>query len=231
MIRRMTAFAVALAVATLPGPAFAQVAKPDSKAEKKSAVPGFGSNSKEPIQIDADRLEVFSKEQRAVYTGNVVAVQGDTTIKSATMIVFYDRQQDRAAAGGAQAQQAAAQGQSEGGTQLRRVEAKGGVTVISKDQVATGNDGVFDRASNKIVLTGNVALSQGDNVTKGEKLIYDTETGVALVESGATNGRVKGFFVPGDDKEGKDGKDAKGKGKPDAKADAKPDPKKPAPKS
>lgn len=233
MIRRLTAaaasFALAVILATAPGAAFAQAAKPDAKAEKKSVVPGFGSNSKEPIQIDADRLEVFSKEQRAVYTGNVVAVQGDTTIKSATMIVFYDRQQDRAAAGGAQAQQAAASGgQGEGGTQLRRVEAKGGVTVISKDQVATGNDGVFDRASNKIVLTGNVALSQGDNVTKGEKLIYDTETGVALVESGPSAGRVKGFFVPGDDKEGKD---AKGKGKPDAKADAKPDPKKPAPKN
>jgi lipopolysaccharide export system protein LptA len=229
MIRRLTAATAGLALAviltTAPGAAFAQAAKPDAK---KSAVPGFGSNSKEPIQIDADRLEVFSKEQRAVYTGNVVAVQGDTTIKSATMIVFYDRQQDRAAAGGAQAQQAAAAGQGEGGTQLRRVEAKGGVTVISKDQVATGNDGVFDRASNKIVLTGNVALSQGDNVTKGEKLVYDTETGVALVESGPSAGRVKGFFVPGDDK---DGKDTKGKGKPDAKVDAKPDPKKPAPKS
>lgn len=235
MIRRLTAasLAVALAATSLPGLAFAQAAKPDAKADakgdKKSVVPGFGSNSKEPIQIDADRLEVFSKEQRAVYTGNVVAVQGDTTIKSAAMIVFYDRQQDRAAAGGAQAQQAASSGaQGEGGTQLRRVEAKGGVTVISKDQVATGNDGVFDRASNKIVLTGNVALSQGDNVTKGEKLIYDTETGVALVESGPSAGRVKGFFVPGDDKDAKDGK---GKGKPDAKSDAKPDPKKPAPKS
>ena len=211
------------AVISRSGRVPAPAAKPDAKSDRKSAVPGFGRNSKEPIQIDADRLEVFSKEQRAVYTGNVVAVQGDTTIKSATMIVFYDRQQDRAAAGGAQAQQAAA-AQTEGGTQLRRVEAKGGVTVISKDQVATGNDGVFDRASNKIVLTGNVALSQGDNVTKGEKLIYDTETGVALVESGASNGRVKGFFVPGDDK---DGKDTKGKGKPDPKAD----PKKPAPKS
>jgi lipopolysaccharide export system protein LptA len=234
MIRRATALSAVLAAllatplaASWTSPVLAQAAKP----EKKSAVPGFGSNSKEPVQIDADKLEVFSKEQRAVYSGNVVAVQGDTTIKSAVMVVFYDRQQDRAAAGGAQKAGAQAPGtppaEGEGGTQLRRVEAKGGVTVISKDQVATGNDGVFDRASNKIVLTGNVALSQGDNITKGEKLVYDTETGVALVESGPGAGRVKGFFVPGDDsKDGKGGKDA-GKGKPDAKAD----PKKPAPKS
>jgi lipopolysaccharide export system protein LptA len=168
--------------------------------KKQVASPGFGTASKEPIQIDADRLEVFSKEQRAIYSGNVIAVQGDTTIKSAQMIVFYDRQSSPS--GQSAAQPAAAEG--EGGTALRRVEAKGGVTVISKDQVATGNEGVFDRSSNKIVLTGNVALSQGENVTKGEKLIYDTETGIAIVESGATaaGGRVRGVFVPGEDKGG-----------------------------
>jgi lipopolysaccharide export system protein LptA len=174
--------------------------------KKQVASPGFGTASKEPIQIDADRLEVFSKEQRAIYSGNVIAVQGDTTIKSAQMIVFYDRQSSPN--GQPAAQPAAAEG--EGGTALRRVEAKGGVTVISKDQVATGNEGVFDRSSNKIVLTGNVALSQGENVTKGEKLIYDTETGIAIVESGAAaaGGRVRGVFVPGEDKGGITGKPA-----------------------
>jgi len=190
----IAAAAAALLIAT---PAISQAQVQSQAAKKTSATPGFGTNSKEPIQIDADRLEVFSKEQRAVYSGNVIAVQGETTIKSATMIVFYDRQSNPA--GQPAAQPAAAEG--EGGTSLRRVEAKGGVTVISKDQIATGNEGVFDRASNKIVLTGNVALSQGENVTKGEKLIYDTETGVAVVESGASaqGGRVRGVFVPGED--------------------------------
>ena len=51
----------------------------------------------------------------------------------------------------------------------------------------------------KIVLTGNVALSQGENVTKGEKLIYDTETGVAQVESSPKGGRVRGLFITGDE--------------------------------
>jgi len=108
-------------------------------------------------------------------------------------VVFYDRQSDRAA--GAESKP---EGQPEG-TTLRRVEAKGGVTVISKDQVATGNDGVFDRGTNQIVLTGNVVLSQGQNVTRGEKLIYDTETGVAQVESDPKGGRVRGLFITGDE--------------------------------
>jgi lipopolysaccharide export system protein LptA len=185
---------------------------PSALAQQKqgSGVLAFGTNSKAPIQIDADRLEVFSKEQRAVYTGNVVAIQGDTTVKSAVMVIFYDRQSDRAAA----AAESKPEGQPEG-TALRRVEAKGGVTVISKDQVATGNDGVFDRGTNQIILTGNVVLSQGENVTKGEKLIYDTETGVAQVESGANGGRVRGLFITGDEeKKGAGAKPAAAPGKP-----------------
>jgi lipopolysaccharide export system protein LptA len=193
------AFAALLAL-----PAAAQTTKNTGQATQNAGpVPAFG-NSKEPIQIDADKLEVFSKEQRAVYSGNVIAVQGETTIKSATMIVFYERENSNAAQAGEASKadattEAAAAAAPSGGTQLKRVEAKGGVTVISKDQVATGNEGVFDRSANKIILTGNVALTQGENVTKGEKLVYDTVSGVAVVESGPSAGRVRGVFVPGDD--------------------------------
>jgi lipopolysaccharide export system protein LptA len=198
------ALAMAAALAAVPSAAWAQQPK------KSAGLPGFGTNSKEPIKIDADRLEVFNKEQRAVYTGNVIAIQGDTTIKCPTMIVYFERQNRNGAApaagaaatAGAGAQTAPApanaEGEQEGGTSLKRVEAKGGVTVISKDQIATGNEGVFDRGSNRIILTGNVALSQGENVTKGDKLVYNTESGVAVVEGG----RVKGFFVPGSDEPG-----------------------------
>ena len=41
-------------------------------------------------------------------------------------------------------------------------------------------------------MTGNVALNDGPNVTRGEKLIYNTTTGVANVQGG----RVQGLFVP-----------------------------------
>lgn len=223
------AAAPAAALAQPKPPASLATAAPAAKGGKEksgSAVPGFGSNSKEPIQIDADRLEVFSKEQRAVYSGNVAAVQGDTTIKAPTMVIFYEREGDKPSGQGAA--QPGGQDKPEGeggGTQLKRVEAKGGVSVVSKDQVATGNEGVFDRAANKIILTGNVALSQGENITKGQKLIYDTETGVAVVESGAAagvpGGRVRGVFVPGSDEKA----DRKGKG--ETKVDPKAKPAKP----
>lgn len=172
------------------------------KSQKSSLGLGaLGNGSKEPISIEADRLEVFDKEQRAVYYGNVIVKQGDTTMKAATMVVFYDRgATDKK--GGTESKPAtgaqAGGGESAGeGAALKKVEAKGGVTVTSKTQVATGNEGTYDRQLNKIVLSGNVALSDGPNVTKGEKLVYDLNSGIAQIERG-NSGRVQGLFVPSD---------------------------------
>ena len=44
-------------------------------------------------------------------------------------------------------------------SRVKRMEATGPVTVISKDQVGTGNSGVYDKAENKVYLIGNVTLS------------------------------------------------------------------------
>lgn len=157
---------------------------------------GIGA-SKAPIAIDADKLQIFDKEQRAVYSGNVVVVQGETTMKAAHMTVYYERaNQD--------AQPIEPGSSGPGGAALKRVEAKGDVVITSKDQVARGDNGVLDRENDRMILTGNVSLSQGENITKGEKLFYNLSTGVATVDGG----RVRSLLVPGSDeaKEAKDGK-------------------------
>ena len=165
--------------------AFAQVGG------KERAV-GFGNfgSSKEPIKIDADKLDVFDKEGRAVFTGNVVAVQGDSTMNCTTMTVFYEQRGQ----GGDKPAAPAAQAADD--SSIKKIDCKGPVTIVSKTQVATGNNASFDRVANKIFLTGNAALSDGPNVTRGERVIYDINTGVANIET-APGGRVKALFVPG----------------------------------
>ncbi len=150
---------------------------------------GLSKNSKEPIAIEADALEVFDKEQRAVYTGNVIVTQGDTVMKAKKMVIFYDKPAD--AAGGSTT------AAPDADTAIRRVEADGNVVIIDKDQIATGDKGVYDNATDIVTLTGNVALSKGPNVTKGAKLVYNLGTGVASVDAGAT-GRVTSSFVSSD---------------------------------
>jgi len=198
------AFSISSAYAVAQQPAPAQAAKSSAaapaKKEKDRSNPlgNIGTNNKEPIKIDADRLDVYDREQRAVFQGNVVAVQGDTTIRCTTMTVFYERQSQ----GGQKAQPAgqkapAAQAGSQNDS-VKQIDCAGPVTVVSKDQIATSDNASFDRAANKVYLTGNAVLSQCQNVTRGERIVYDLNTQVANVET-APGGRVRALFVPNKD--------------------------------
>ncbi|UMY18965.1 organic solvent tolerance protein OstA [Methylobacterium organophilum] len=199
---------------------------------KKSGLGAFGAGGKEPIKIDADRLDVFDRESKAIFAGNVVAVQGDSTIRCSAMTVFYkrgkeggkDASKDAAKDKDAAAGESASSGESaaamaENG--IRKVECAGPVTVVQKDQVATGDNAVFDQTARRIVLTGNVVLSQCQNVTRGSRLVYDMNTGRANMDPVA-GGRVSAMFVPGQKDDAKGG--AKGCPPPPGTAKAAPKP-------
>ena len=152
-----------------------------------------GGNSRAPVSVDAAKLEYFDKEQKLVYSGGVVAKQGDATLKSSSLVVLLSK--DAAAAKDGSAAKEGAEPSAEG-SQIRRIEAAGPVTITSNDQVGTGDRGVYDRGENKVYLIGNVVLSQGPNITKGDRdsrLVYDLTSGQAQV----VGGRVSSIFTPG----------------------------------
>ncbi len=180
-----------------PQEAYAQAA-PAKQRGASSALGGLGGDSKEPIKIDADKLDVLDKENKAVFSGNVVAVQGETTVRCTVMTVLYEGRGGPGGTAGrpatpapAPAAAGAAGGQNNDSS-IKRILCKGPVTVVSKTQAATSDNAEFDRANNLVIMTGNVALNDGPNVTRGEKLIYNTTTGIANVQGG----RVQGLFVP-----------------------------------
>jgi lipopolysaccharide export system protein LptA len=157
-----------------------------------------GTSSKEPITIDADKLVYSDKERKAVYSGNVVVIQGDTKMTCSVMTVFLDRSPTPAANAAAPAGSApAAAGGPSTSSGIKRLEATGPVTVVSKTQVATGDSATYDKAENRVQLIGHVTLSDGQNVTKGDKLTYDLKTSQATIDTGGSkSGRVHGQFVP-----------------------------------
>ena len=159
-----------------------------------------GTNSKEPISIDADKLVYFDKEQKAIYSGNFVVIQGDTKMTCSVMTVYLDRSPSPAAppanAGGASAP-ADGQQPSSQNSGIKRLVAAGPVTVVSKTQVATGDSGIYDKLQDKVFLIGHVTLSDSQNVTKGDKLTYDLKSGQATIDTnGGKSGRVHGQFAP-----------------------------------
>ena len=73
--------------------------------------------------------------------------------------------------------------------------------VIDELTFVTGDKGVFDMKTNTITLMGNVVVSQGQNVLRGQRLVVDRVTGVSRMEGG----RVQGIFQRGPKEEGSPG--------------------------
>lgn len=199
---RIVAAIVAVALA---GAVPAQAQQKGGTKPKDTGVPnalqGFATNKDQPIQIEAASLEVRDKEKNAVFVGNVVVTQGDTVMKCKELRVFYDQDDPKGGAKGAPKSTMKAAQPGPGGRQsIRRLEARGGVIVTTKDQTATGHTGIFEMKTNTVTLSGDpVVITQGPNILKGERLVVDLTTSFARVE-----GKVTGLFSTGgkDDKPG-----------------------------
>lgn len=158
-----------------------------------NALQGFSQNRDQPVHITSRRLEVRDKDKVATFLGDVHVTQGDTNLTCQTLVVFYEQS---APAGTGPATITTQAG--EGGQQIRRLLAQGGVVVNRKDQTATGHEGVFDMKSNTVTLEGDVVVTQCQNVVHGDRLVVDLTSGVSHMEAGkSSHGRVEGLFVPG----------------------------------
>ena len=179
----------AVVVGLSTGVAQAQSAAPPN------ALQGFSQNRSEPVKIDAASLEVRDRNKIATFSGNVHLVQGDTTMRCKVLVVFYDQEPGAAGPTVASASASAAPAPNPANSQIRRMEAKGGVVVTQKDQTATGDSAIYDMKSNTVTLKappgGTVAVTQGPNVMRGDSLVVDLTTNVSHFE-----GRVSGLIMP-----------------------------------
>jgi lipopolysaccharide export system protein LptA len=202
----MRAFAApGMVVAAMVAASLAHAAPPTAQGTSQSqsvtasgppnALQGFSQNRDKPIKISSASLEVRDKDKVATFTGDVHLVQGDTTLRSKSLVVFYN---DESAPKPAKPPPIAGAPDAPISQQIRRVEAKGGVLVTQKDQTATGESGVFDMQANTVTLLGNVVISQGQNVVKGDRLTVDLTSGTSRVECGKSQGqcRVQALIQP-----------------------------------
>jgi lipopolysaccharide export system protein LptA len=129
------------------------------------------------VNVEADAMEIIDAEHKTIFTGNVVAKRPTDTIRADEMIV-------------SSAEQKQTDGTTKSVTDF--VNAKGNVTINTKNATITGDWCRFDVLNNQLVVGGNVVLTQGSSVVKGKKLNVDLKTS-HLQMSG---GRVSGTFVP-----------------------------------
>ena len=154
---------------------------------QQAAQPSASGAGDPPIEITADRLVLEQNQQMATFSGNVDAVQGETRLRTDLLRVFYTSSEERQASGDQQS--------------VRRLEAEGQVVITKPGEVATGNSGVYDLSTRKMMLLGDVVLTQKDNVVRGDRLDVDLNTSISTVSSDAGAGgrrgkRVRALFVP-----------------------------------
>jgi lipopolysaccharide export system protein LptA len=165
-----------------------------------AAEPPLGG--KEPVDITADSLEVLQKEQIAIFSGHVEAVQGTVTLRADTMRVHY-----RGEGGGATAPDTATPG---GMGRMSKIEVIGNVLMRTPEETVKGDRGLYDVPRQLVTVEGSVLLTRGKNVIGGSRLDYDMSSGKSRMQGSQaviapdgtqTGGRVRGVFVPEDKKE------------------------------
>lgn len=173
----MRAFGIILAVATLS----ATTALAQQRQSSTSALKGHNSDA--PIDLTADRLEVQDRADRAIFAGNVHVKQDQLTLDTQRLTVAYSGGQG-----------------NDGGVQIRRLDAAGGVVVRSPSETARGDFGIYDLDRKLITLIGNVQLNREQNRVSGARLVIDLDSGRAVIDGGPpgvnqSGGRVTGRFT------------------------------------
>ena len=145
-------------------------------AAQSAAPPGQG-----PIDISADNSQLLETEGRIVYSGDVNVVRGGVRLRADRLEAVFERRQ-----GG-------------GFGDLQRILASGEVFYVTAEEIARGDAGEYDLVENTIVLNGSVVLTQGCNVSTGERLDADLDAGIARLTGGSGGaGRVRSVFFTDD---------------------------------
>jgi len=136
-----------------------------------------GARAAGNVNVEADAMEIIDSEHKTVFRGNVVAKRPSDTIKADEMVVLStdEKQQDGTTK-----------------TVTDHVDAKGNVTINTRDAVILGDWAKFDVLHDQLVVGGEVTLTQGSSVVRGKKLNVDLKT----FHLNMTGGRVSGSFVP-----------------------------------
>jgi lipopolysaccharide export system protein LptA len=175
----MRAIGIILASSFVGTAVVAGVAASAQQAQEQPVSALKGHNSNAPVDVNADRIEVQDRADRALFVGNVHVKQAELTLDTQRLTVAYS---------------------SNGGVQIRRLDAAGGVTVHSPSETAKGDFGIYDLDRKLITLIGNVQLNRDQNQVNGARLVIDLDSGRAVIDGGPagvnqSGGRVSGHFT------------------------------------
>jgi lipopolysaccharide export system protein LptA len=179
----MTHFSRAAIIALLAAAAVPAAAPAIAQGITGSALKGL--DSKAPIDVDADRIDVLDQQNQAIFTGNVRVRQANLTLEADRIKVAYSRP-------------------AKGDPVIQRLDADGNVRLATPSERATARFGIYDVNKRILTLIGDVVLTQGTTKVKGNRLTIDLASGRSTLDGRTSTGqpgsRVSGRFAVPDRK-------------------------------
>lgn len=134
-----------------------------------------GGQSDAPVEVTSDQLQVDQVAGTALFSGDVLVIQGELRLAAPEILIAYIRLPDGSV-----------------GSEVDTITASGGVVMVTPDEAAEAEQAVYSPIREEVVMTGNVLLTQGPNTLSGSRLVIDLVTG-----SGKMDGRVRTVLTPG----------------------------------
>jgi outer membrane protein assembly factor BamD len=146
--------------------------------QKKGVSAGTGEagwvDQGQPIDITSDQVETYTRENRVIFKGNVIArQQRDIAIYADSIEAIMVNE----------------------GKGIERVIASGNVKVQQGPRVANCQRAVFHNFEQKILLMGDPKVWDGENMISGEEIIFDIAQNRVEVKGGL-NRRSKAKVFP-----------------------------------
>ncbi len=140
-----------------------------------AAAPAHKDRSSLPITVKSNEMTADNKGKTAVFSGKVVAKQGDITIFADKLIVNYaDKNED-----------------------VEKVEALGNVRIVQLNRTGFADQAVYDSRNGRIVLTGTPRVVQGGDSISGKVITYYVDDDKSDVSSGGDpKARVEAVINP-----------------------------------
>lgn len=126
------------------------------------ATPVHKDRSSLPIIIKSNEMTADNKGKTAIFSGKVVAKQGDITIYSDKLVVSYAEKKG----------------------DVEKVQALGNVRIVQQNRTGFADQAVYDSINGRIVLTGTPRVVQGSDSISGKVITYYVDDDKSDVSSG-----------------------------------------------
>ena len=131
-----------------------------TQAMAQGASVAFGTIAQDtslPVEVSSDELSVDQETGTAIFTGNVVIGQGNMRLSAGRVMVVYRETADG----------------------IAKLEATGGVTLVSGNDAAEAQRADYSIDDGTIVMRGNVLLAQGRSALSADRMTIRLRDGTA----------------------------------------------------